>query len=273
MTEPFRFQGGVAVVTGAASGIGSGLVKQALAHNMKVVAADVRADVLTDFTRGLEGDVLALPTDVSQPASVEALAAKAYDTFGRVDLLFNNAGVLPTGWSWEMEPEVWHKAFNVNVFGVVHGLRSFVPRMLKAGEPAHIVNTASLGGFFASALTSTYAATKFAVVAITESLSRELQILNAPIGASLLAPGPVKSSLLNDPVGTENSEASQRLVVAMRKMMEGGLIPEEFGPLVFDSVHKKQFWIIPQPEFFDARFSARSEEILTRKNPVQVAVD
>ena len=274
MADPFRFQGGIAVITGAASGIGTGLVKAALARDMKVVAADINAEALGAFARGLKGDVLAVPTDVSLPASVDALAAKAYDAFGRVDLLFNNAGILPAGLSWEIEPERWQKAFGVNVHGVVHGIRSFVPRMLKTGAPAHIVNTASIGGFFPSPLMSPYTATKFAVVAITEALFGELQMLKAPIRASLLAPGPVKTGIFNDPFGPQAGEAAQHLVIVLRKMLtENGLTPDEFGTRVFDGIQKNLFWIIPQPEFFDHAYRVRSEEILARKDPRQVPFD
>lgn len=269
MADRFRFQDGVAVVTGAASGIGTGLVKTALGHGMKIVAADIQQAALEAFVRGLKGEVLAVPTDVSDPAAVEALAAKAYEAFGRVDLLFNNAGVLAAGLTWEIEPERWTKSFAVNVHGVVNGMRSFVPRMLKAGGPAHIVNTASIGGFLAGPLISPYTATKFAVVALTEALHGELQMLNAPIGVSLLAPGPVQTGIFNDPFGPQTHEAAKTMVAHLRKMLtENGLSPDEFGVRVFDGIQKTLFWIIPQPEVFDAPFRRKADDILARRDPV-----
>ena len=269
MTETFRFAGGVAVVTGAARGIGTGLVHKALAHGMKVVVADVQANMLQEFAGTLKGEVLAVQTDVSDPASVEALADKAYGAFGGVDLLFNNAGVMATGFSWEIEPERWKRSIDVNFYGVLHGVRTFVPRMLKAGKPAHIVNTSSVGGFLASPMMAPYSVTKFAVLALTEALRGELEILQAPVGVSLLAPGPVKSGIFNDPFGQASAAAPvQKFVDTLRKMLsDNGLSPDDFADRVYDSIQKNQFWIIPQPEAFDEGYRGRTEDVLARRNP------
>src|ERR1035437_3247768 len=128
MASKFRFHGGVAVITGAASGIGTGLARKALSLDMRVVLADVQAERLKAFADTLTGEVLAVPTDVRDPAAVEALADRAWKAFGGVDLLFNNAGVMATGFTWEIEPERWQRSFDVNVHGILNGIRSFVPR-------------------------------------------------------------------------------------------------------------------------------------------------
>lgn len=263
-----RIDGGVAVITGAASGIGSGLVRQALALGMRVVLADVQDEALQRFAATLRGDVLAVPTDVSDPASVENLAEQAYARYGAVDLLFNNAGVLTTGYTWEIEPERWQRSLDINVRGVLHGLRSFVPRLLAAKRPAHIVNTASVGGFLPSPLMGPYSVSKFALVALTESLRGELEMLGAPIGVSLLAPGPVKTGIFDNPFGAQAGEAARAFVDNMKALLEQhGLTPDQFAERVFAGVRAGQYWLIPQPEAFDEPFRQRNEDILARRNP------
>jgi NAD(P)-dependent dehydrogenase (short-subunit alcohol dehydrogenase family) len=263
------FNNGVAVITGAASGIGSGLARKALALGMRVVLADLKAEQLAAFAQTLSGEILTVPTDVADPAAVEALAEAAYETFGRVDLLFNNAGIMATGFSWEIEPERWRRSVDVNFFGVLHGVRAFVPRMLRAGTKAHIVNTSSVGGFLASPLMAPYSVTKFAVVALTESLRAELEMIKAPIGVSLLAPGPVDTGIFNDPFGAVIRPEAQAFVDHLRHALSHyGLSPDAFAELVFAGIEKDQFWLIPQPEAFDELYRTRVDAVLARRNPV-----
>jgi NAD(P)-dependent dehydrogenase (short-subunit alcohol dehydrogenase family) len=268
VTDGLTLDGGVAVITGAASGIGTGIARKALSLGMRVVLADIQEKALTDFAATLEGKIVAVPTDVSNPASVEALADRAYEAFGQVDLLFNNAGVMATGFSWEIEPERWDRSIGVNFYGVLHGIRSFVPRLLKAGRPAHIVNTSSVGGFLASPMMAPYSVTKYAVVALTEAVRGELEMLKAPVGISLLAPGPVTSGIFNDPFGANVRPEVQQFVDYLRVLLtEHGLSPDEFAELIFDGIKDGQFWIIPQPHAFDDGFRKRVEDILARRNP------
>ena len=221
----------VAVITGAASGIGAGLAKQAVALGMKVVLADRDQAGLEKIAQELGDQALAVVTDVTSQASLDALADKAYAAFGQVDMLFNNAGVLTTGNCWEISDAQWQKSWQVNVNGIVNGLRTFVPRLLKADRPARIINTASVGGFLPSPLMSPYSATKFAVVALTESLVNELATLNPQIKVSLLAPGPVKSAIFRE----APSEASAQFHSLMTHMLdENGLDADEFARLVFE---------------------------------------
>ena len=268
MSADLQFRGGVAVITGAASGIGTGLARKAAALGMRLVLADVQEQPLRDFAATLGGEVLALPTDVADAAAVEHLAQRAYAEFGQVDLLFNNAGVLTTGFSWEIEPQRWQRSLDINVNGVLHGLRSFVPRLLEAARPAHIVNTASVGGFLPSPLMAPYSVSKFAVVALSESLRSELEMLKAPIGVSLLAPGPVKTGIFNNPFGERAGVAARAFVDNMRAMLEQhGLTPDEFAERVFAGIAQAQYWLIPQPEAFDEPFRQRCEDIAARRNP------
>ncbi|MEU9006220.1 SDR family NAD(P)-dependent oxidoreductase, partial [Streptomyces sp. NPDC048551] len=188
--------GQVAVVTGAAGGIGLAMARRFAAEGLKVVLADVEEAALREAAAGLaaEGaEVLARVVDVSERDSVLALADAAYDAFGAVHVLCNNAGVGSgaEGRMWEHEPNDWKWAFSVNVWGVFHGIQAFVPRMIAAGVPGHVVNTSSGDGGIAPLPTaSVYAVTKAAVVTMTESLYAHLRAEGAAVGASVLFPGP-----------------------------------------------------------------------------------
>lgn len=268
MTPVVQTRGGVAVITGAASGIGTGLARKALALGMRLVIADVRAEELRNFAATLEGELLAVPVDVRDPAAVEGLAEAAWNRFGQVDMLFNNAGVMATGFSWEIEPERWQRSMAVNVDGVLNGIRSFVPRLLKAARPAHIVNTSSVGGFLPAPLMAPYSVSKAAVVALTESLHFELQMIGAPVRVSLLAPGPVKSGIFDNPFGQTVDPASAAFVDTMRMMLTAnGLAPDEFATLAFDGLAEGRYWLFPQPEAIDPLFQRRVASIADRTNP------
>lgn len=262
--DELRIAGGVAVITGAGSGIGAGLARHASSLGMRVVLADIDHKALEATRSTLAGDAIIVGADVRNMAHVETLAIEAYEAFGEIDLLFNNAGVLSTGLSWEIPMDVWQRSLDVNIGGVVNGLRAFVPRLIAANRPAWIINTASVGGFLPSPLMSPYSATKFAMVGLTEALAGELAMLKSPIGVSLLAPGPVKSEIFREPP----PDASKKFVGAMLEMLdENGLTPDQFAPLVFEAVIRGDYWIFPQPDRFDERFSARSEMIKQRQAP------
>lgn len=271
MSQTLRIEGGIAVITGAASGIGMGLARHAAGLKMRLVLADINVQQLDSVAASLDTEVLALPVDVTDPAAVEALAAAAFDRFGQVDILFNNAGIISTGLSWEIPVTRWQQEFDVNVRGIVNGIHAFVPRFLKANRPAHIVNTSSVGGFLPSAMMSPYTASKAAVVAITESLQAELRLLDAPIGVSLLGPGPVQSAIFNAPftTGEEGGDTRVREFTQMLRSMlaEHGMNSEDFAQRVFNGIEQQQFWILPQPEALDQALRRRMENILARENP------
>lgn len=264
-----QFQDGVAVITGAASGIGTGLARKAASLGMRLVLADVNAELLSAFAATLDAEVLAVPTDVTQACAVESLAEQAWARFGGVDLLFNNAGLMATGFSWEITPERFERCMNVNFGGVLNGIRSFVPRMLKEGRPGRIINTASIGGFLPSPLMSPYSASKFAVVALTESLWGELQMLQAPVSVHLLAPGPVLSGIFNDPYGDSGKNpTTQQFVQTMRDMLtHNGMSPDELAERVFAGIERNDYWLIPHPEHLFAALKKRVEAIVTQKAP------
>ncbi|MGH8461254.1 MAG: SDR family NAD(P)-dependent oxidoreductase [Stenotrophobium sp.] len=268
MSKILRIKDGVAVITGAASGIGMGLAQQAAALGMRLVLADVQADALQALAGRLDTEVLVVPTDVTNADAVEQLARRCYAAYGEVDLLFNNAGVMVTGFSWQIEAAAWQRCLGVNFHGVLHGLRSFVPRLLSAARPAHIINTSSVGGFLASPLMAPYSVSKYAVLALTESLRAEMEMLKASVGVSLLAPGPVKTGIFKNPFGTAPNPAVEGFVQNMREMLsQNGLEPDVFAQRVFNGIRAGQFWLIPQPEVFDQAYRAHTESVLARRNP------
>ena len=256
----------LAVVTGAASGIGAGLAREAAARGYRLLLADWDGEGVAALAAGLN-DAHVLTIDVTDAAAVEALATKA-DTLGGTDLLFNNAGVMTTGLSWEIPADAWARALAINLGGILNGLRSFVPRMIARGTPCRIVNTASVGGFLPSPLMAPYSVTKFGVVALTESLKLELAMLGAPVEVSLLAPGPVHSAIFDDPFAGTVHPATEQFVGMMRDLLgANGIEPDAFASRVFDAIRRGDYWIVPQPEALDAALEARHDMIRTRGAP------
>jgi len=255
----------VAVITGAASGIGRGLAEHAAGLGMKLVLADIDKPALAQVAAGLaRAEVITVETDVSDLASVERLAATAYEHFGRVDLVFNNAGVMVTGFSWEIPPAQFQRALDININGVINGARAFVPRLREQGGSAVIVNTASIGGLLASPLMAPYSVSKFAVVAFTESLKAELAMLEPPIQVSLLCPGPVTSDIFNNPLGDcgDNAAVAQFVEQLQQHLQNDGISPAELAQRAFAGIDAGKFWLFPQPEALKAGFQEKVSRIL-----------
>ena len=280
--------GQVAVVTGAASGIGLAMAQRFSAEGLKVVLADVEEPALDKAVAGLRergGEAVGRVTDVSERDSVEALADTAYSAFGAVHVLCNNAGVGSgaEGRMWEHEPNDWKWAFAVNVWGVFHGIQAFVPRMLAGGDRGHLVNTSSSDGGIAPLPTaSVYAVTKSAVVTMTESLYAHLRAERAPIGASVLFPGPhmlrtgLWESHRNRPdryAKERPRRAPYRSLAQWEAAMEAAGQPVEFTPVeevaaaVADGIRADRFWMLPPSEHSDQQIRARSQSMLDRANP------
>lgn len=249
----------VAVITGAASGIGSGLAEEAARRGMRLVLADVDENGLSNLAARIEAqgaDVRTLRCDVSDPAQVDALAELAFSTFGGVHLLFNNAGVTTTGRVWEADLKDWQWLFGVNVWGVVNGIKSFVPRMLAEGEPGYVVNTSSLAGFLNLPYNGIYGATKHAVIAISEVLNFELQAANAKLKAAVICPGPVATNIMEAEKhrpstlsgGAQTAEAKAFLEAMKAGTASVGMPPEAMADIVFTALAEGRFWILPHRE-------------------------
>ncbi len=260
------FKDKVVVVTGAASGIGRGIVAAFAREGARTVAADVDGDGLDEtakLVRDAGGDISTEIVDVRDGAQVEALAARVDEHLGGTDVLCNNAGVFRGGLVWQSPVADWEWVFSVNFYGIVHGLRAFVPRMIAGGRDGYIVNTASMAGLVATGMSGVYTASKFAAVALSESLARDLQSVNAPIGVSVLCPSAVATQIAvsqrNRDVAAAPAEDADAIEAILRDFCAAGIDPDDVGPMVVDAVRNGQFLIGTRdtvPEFLRVRNDA-----------------
>jgi len=274
------FDDKVAVVTGAASGIGRGIARQCAREGMRIVLADVDEPGLAELARSLEADgakVLVRPTDVREASNVEALANATLAAFGSVHLVFNNAGVMLGGYAWERTDDDWRWVLDVNVFGVINGLRVFMPIMLDQGEPAHMVNTASIGGLMVGPFLSPYIVSKHAVVALTEATFLELATLDTRVGISALCPGPITTGIVeSERIRPEDradtrplaSEAERTFDEMVKMGISGGMASDEVGVIVFQGIRDERFWIFTH-DLHAESVRARAENIAAGDDPVR----
>lgn len=270
--------GKVAVITGAGSGLGRALAHRLGGARMRLVLTDIDEARLNDVGGELDDRGVAVVTraaDISKRGQVEGLADFAYEQFGSVNLLCNNAGVAVVGPVWECTDADWAWAMGVNLWGVIHGLRAFLPRMLEAGEPGHVVNTASIAGILAPPLSSPYVATKHAVVGLTESLYHDLALRGADISCSVLAPGFVKTGIASSesvrPEEHKNAVASVDPLMAevgkyYAKEVARGISADVVADAVHDAIVEKRFYIFTHPEMTKA-IEDRFARIVAGKNP------
>ncbi len=266
--------GKTAVVTGAASGIGRAMAERFAAEGMKVVIADIDAVALAETERRIREaghEVSSRQTDVSRAADLEALKQCALDIYGAVHVLCNNAGVGIGGVLWEHTSQDWEWLLGVNVWGVIHGLRAFVPQMLEQGDDCHIVNTASAAGLDARPYLGMYSATKYAVVALSEALQQELAQRGAKIGVSVLCPALVNTRIgeseRNRPLSLRN-RAEQHLAPeaqafdnTFRAALAQGTPPERIAEAVVMAIREDVFYIVPHEET-ETRVRARFDRII-----------
>lgn len=272
------FKDKVAVITGAASGIGRGIAEHCAQEGMKVVLADIKEDLLTQTAeemRAAGATVLAVVTDVSKASDIEALAQKSLNTFGAVHLLCNNAGVLATAAVWEYTVADWEWVLGVNLWGVIHGIRVFVPIMLDQDTDGHVVNTASMAGLHSMPYLGCYHMTKHAVVTLSESLHYEFALQATKLKASVLCPGFVRTRFLdfkhNRPSRFENDPAytnsvPEAMVETCRQGLEVGSSPKQVAACVFDGIRDEKFYILTHPEL-KGLVHIRMEDILAERNP------
>ncbi|HEY6407695.1 MAG TPA: SDR family NAD(P)-dependent oxidoreductase [Ktedonobacteraceae bacterium] len=277
------FQDKVAVVTGAASGIGRALAEKSAQEGMKVVLADVEERALKQAEEELKASgtqVLAVRTDVSQANEVEVLAKITYDTYGAVHLLFNNAGVGAGTTVWESSLADWQWVLGVNLWGVIHGIHFFVPRMLAQDTEGHLVNTASSAGLVSSSSLGIYKVSKHGVVTLTETLALELAARGARLKASVLCPEWVNTRIMdserNRPQAFENAAEEQLvdpeseiMVQVIRQLVQAGLPPSQVAEMVFDAIRQEKFYILTHPTTKQG-VQLRMEDILQERMPTDI---
>jgi NAD(P)-dependent dehydrogenase (short-subunit alcohol dehydrogenase family) len=272
------FKDRVAVVTGAASGIGLALAERFAAEGMNVVMADVEASALATAAEGLrrKGAVIrAARVDVSRPEDVERLAIETYEAFGAAHVVCNNAGVAVIGAVHEHTLADWQWVINVNLWGVIHGVRAFLPRMLAGGDEGHIVNTASMAGLTTAQFMSVYDVTKHGVVALSESMYKEMAVTGAPIGVSVVCPGLIDTNIMRSSRNRPESLAetgkagpfAQAFGQALSDRLATGYPPSEVAEQVVAGIREGRFYIVPaQPEVKN-NIAVRAHDLLELRNP------
>lgn len=274
--------GQTAVITGGGSGFGREFGRIACSLGMNVVLADVQRDALDATKAELEAKgarVLARQVDVSNADAVEALAGETESTFGPVHLLFNNAGVGSGGLVWENSIRDWEWVLGVNLWGVIHGLRSFVPRMLAAGQRdagyrGWVVNTASMAGMLNAPNMGVYNVSKHAVVSLTETLYQDLQLVDAPVGASVLCPyfvpTGISDSRRNAPpdvsgeAATPSRQAGQ--LMSQKAVSSGKVTAADVGLSVFEAIREDRFYVFSHPHAL-GNVETRMKDIVEQRNP------
>ena len=253
-----NFAGKTAVVTGGASGIGLAIAERFASEGMKLVLADIEPAALDDAVGRLsaEGyDVEGVVTDVAKYSDVEALAARAVERFGNIHVLCNNAGVSITGPIWEFTIDDWRWVWDVNVWGVVNGVKAFLPDMMAHGDEAHVVNTGSLASFASIGNHAPYCASKAAVLGFSSSLYSEMKALATKVGVSILCPGMVDTlihqSWRNRPEGdvpwSDREFADAAFRAASDEFQGAGIAPEAVADAVIDAIRDDQFYIFTNP--------------------------
>ena len=264
--------GKVAVVTGAGSGIGRSLVGAWAAVGMRVVAADIEVHALQETGTITDGDVITVPTDVTSRDAVEHLADQAYDAFGAVDVLCNNAGVFQGGVLWECTDADFEWTLGVNLWGILHGIRAFVPRMLAAGTAGHVVNTISMAGLASTPFSGPYNVSKFAAMAATECLAHDLATIGAPIKVSAVCPGLVDTAIArsrrNRPAAlvTEQHEGGAFVEQALADGTARGMSPDSVADLVVEAVRAETF-LVPTRDSYAQQLTDRAEDLVARRVP------
>lgn len=272
------FAGKVAVITGAGSGFGREFARVGASLGMKLVLADIQADALAATASELQArgvELVAERVDVSKAEDVERLARRTKETFGKVHLLFNNAGVAAGGLVWEHSTRDWEWVLGVNLWGVIHGVRCFVPMMLEQGDECHVVNTASVAGLLSTQLMGVYNVSKHGVVTLTETLYNDLRLKGANVGVTLLCPAYVPTGInlseRNRPADAqpegEETESMKAARAAMDKAVTSGRISaEDVANMTFDAIRENRFYVVTHPKILSS-VELRLQDIAAQRNP------
>jgi NAD(P)-dependent dehydrogenase (short-subunit alcohol dehydrogenase family) len=277
------FKDRVAVVTGAASGIGRALAERCARQGMRVVLADIEAPALAQAEADLQAvgaDVLAVRTDVSRAEEIEALARRTIEAYGAVHLLCNNAGVGAGSTAWESTLNDWQWVIGVNLWGVLHGIHTFLPIMLQQETEGYIVNTASVAGLISYTADAAYHVTKHAIVALSEKLYYDLAYRGANVHVSVLCPGMVNTRIIdggrNRPPALQDDrsalEVTPEMVAAyeaQRQAIEAGMSPDRVADHVFEAIAENRFYILTHPELTPL-IEARMAALVQGQNPVDL---
>jgi len=275
-----EFEGKVAVVTGAASGIGRAMCEKFANLGMRVVMADIEGDRLRQSAKRIEAtgvEILAATVDVSRADELSRLAEDTLDRFGKVHVLCNNAGVFAGGLTWDAVGSDWEWVLGVNLYGVLHGIRAFVPIMLEQNEPGHVVNTCSMAGLINTPLSGAYNVSKHAALSLTETLYHELRMKQSPVGCSALCPELIRTGIANSDRNRpphlkrpEDADTPEMELVeqAIRSSIETGLDPSVMAERVYQGIRQDQFYLLAEEGTnWEAACLTRLEDIRLRRNP------
>jgi len=266
------FAGGVAVVTGAGSGIGAGLARRAGALGMTVVVTDINEAAAAETVAAIVaagGKAEAEKVDVSIPEELDRLAELVFARHGEVRLLINNAGIETVGYTWEVPTARWEAALNINLHGVIHGVRAFVPRIIASGKEAWIGNLSSVGAFGQMPAQTAYIVTKHAVQAFSECLYLEMELKKLPIHVCSIIPGMMRTNIFNAEGGAgEPANASGHRRAMFEMMRDYGMDLDQGCRLFLEQMAEKKFWVHSQPEMSEQALSGRIRFMQDQTPPV-----
>jgi len=273
------FKGKVAVVTGAGSGIGQALAEKFASEGMKVVLADIQPESLDKAVQALKArgaEALGVVTDVSDPAQVKNLADRTLKTFGGVHILCNNAGVCKGGLSWQTPIEDYEWVLGVNLWGVIYGVRTFMPIFEKQGGEAYIVNTSSQSGITTTPYSAEYCISKHAILAFSEVVYKELLLTGSPVRISVVCPASVLTNIATaEPKRPSrfkrgiapDKDVQEFMTSALTEEVQKGIPPAEMANQVFEAIKEERFYILPAAGKWRHLIELRLEDIRLGRNP------